>query len=769
MIQPTRTLTVRESLMATASHRLLTGLVAGLSITTLHAVDWNGSASQDWNAAANWTPSGVPNGANAVVKVATPNYAKISATMTGTPVDIIVGADAGANSRLDHVAGTGNTGNGNWMFVGRNGGTGVYNLADTAGTGGTYSGFGLGSGTMNVKGRLYVSGNSGTGSTGTLRMNTSGTLAIGAHLEIATNTSTGSFFLDAGTVTVGDWMEVGNGTGCNGTFNMSGGTVTKGGVNGLIIAANGATANATITGGSVSDTVSGANGQFRIGNAAGSNGTLNLSGTASITVANEIWVGNNAATGNFNITGGSVTNSNWVAIGRRDGTNAGGTGTVTMSGGSWTKTGDSNFIIGASGNGTMNMSGGIVDVGTSTVADRGVTWIGEQNNSIGQLTLSGTADFRTARITAAVQSGTTGTLNLDGGTARVGQITGGAGTDTVHFNGTQLIARGNQAAFVSTVDTADVKVGGLNVDTNGFNVTIPQVLTAGSPSGGVTKTGAGTLTLSGANTYTGNHTINAGKLAVTNDHAGGGSFTVAEGAKMGVIQTFDMDALDAANVTFNGATGSSLEIDLGNSSGNPTVAPLNVTGTLTLNGPVTINVTDQLPATGTIPLVSYLGSKAGTGSFVLGTLPNGVVATLNDNGSGLVSLNVVSVSLPIWDGGVNGNWNTTTANWFDLAINNFTAYTNPAPVVFDDSAAGTSDVILNDTFSPSSVLFNNSSSKPYTLTGTGKISGTTGLTKKGDGSAAISTVNDFTGPITISGGTLSVPSIANGGAASPLG
>ncbi|MEK7950784.1 beta strand repeat-containing protein [Luteolibacter soli] len=769
MIQPTRTLSVRESLMATASHRLLTGLVAGLSITTLHAVDWNGSASQDWNTAANWTPSGVPNGANAVVKVATPNYAKISADMTGTPVDIIVGADSGANSRLDHISGTGNTGNGNWMFVGRNSGTGVYNLANTAGTGGTYTGFGLGSGTMNVKGRLYVSGNSGTGSTGTVRVNTSGTLAIGAHLEIATNTSTGSFLLDAGTVTVGDWMEIGNGTGCNGTFNMSGGTLTKGGIDGIIVAANGATGNSTITGGSINSTVVGGNGQFRVGNAVGSNGTLNLSGTGSINVTNEIWVGNNAATGNFNFAGGSVTNNNWVAIGRRDGTNAGGTGTVTMTGGTWTKTGDSNFIVGASGNGTMNMSGGIVDVGTSTVADRGVTWVGEQNNVTGLLTLSGTADFRTARITLAVNSGTTGTLNLDGGIARVGQITGGAGTETVHFNGTQLIARGNQAAFVSTLNASDVKTGGLKVDTNGFNVTIPQVLTAGSPSGGVVKTGAGTLTLTGANTYTGDHTISAGKLAVTNDHLGGGSFTVAEGAKMGVIQNNDIDALDAANVTFNGATGSSLEIDLGNMFGNPTVAPLNVTGTLTLNGPVTINVTDQLPAVGTVPLVSYLGSKAGTGSFVLGSLPNGVSATLSDNGSGLVSLNVLSVSLPTWDGNVNGNWNTTTANWFDLATNNYSAYTNPAPVVFDDSAAGTTDVILNATFSPSSVRFNNSSSKPYTLTGTGKISGATGLTKQSDGTASISTANDFTGPVTISGGTLAVSSIANGGSPSPLG
>jgi len=594
MILPSQLPTVRASLMATASQSplLLTGILAGLSLTAAHAADWNGASNNDWNTPGNWNPAGVPSNAHAIINTNTPNRAIINANMSATPVDINVGSVSGANTRLDHLTGTGQTGVGNWMFVGRGGGTGVYNLANTATPGTGLTAYSTGTGSMNVRGRMIIGGENSAGSIGTANVNTSGSLVVRDNLLIgsgtATSTDTGTLNLDAGLMTTGSWTEIGRGgPNCKGYINIAGGTFRHEGINGVIIGAEGGKGYGKFTGGSFVSTVTGSNGQFRIGNNSGSAGELEVSGsTTLVDIAHEIFVGNNTgATGKLTFSGGEIKTISWVAIGRKDPTNlgAGGTGTVTMTGGTWTKTGDSNFIVGASGAGSMTMSGGIVDVGTSSVADRGITWIAEQNNCTGSLTLSGTADFRTARMTVAVNSGTTGTLNLDGGIARVGQITGGAGSDTVHFNGTELIARANQTSFVTGFTTSDVKGGGLKVNTNGFNVTIPQVLTAATPSGGVTKTGAGTLTLTGANSYTGNHTISAGKLAVTNDHAGGGSFTIADGAKMGVIQTNDLDALDAANVTFEGANGSSLEIDLGNNSGNPAVAPLNVLGTLTLN------------------------------------------------------------------------------------------------------------------------------------------------------------------------------------------
>ncbi|RYD23571.1 MAG: hypothetical protein EOP88_03625, partial [Verrucomicrobiaceae bacterium] len=766
----------RESLMATAYRHTgrLACLVAGttfLGISAARAVDWNGSTSTDWNTAANWTPAGVPAGANAIIKVSTPNFARISANITATPVDILLGLDAGSNARLDHVAGNAGTGTGNWMFVGRNGGTGVYNLAEPTGTGGTYTGMAQSTGSMTVGGRLYIGGNAGTGSTGTVNVNTTGSLAMGAHLEIGTNTSAGTLNLDAGTVSASDWIEVGNGTGCSGTLRMSGGTINKTGVNGFIVGANGSTGTATVSGGSINSTVVGGSGQFRVANNTGSNGTFKLSGTASLSVTNEIWVGNNTgATGAMEITGGTVTTNSWVAIGRKDGANVGvgGVGSVTMSAGTWTKTGDSNFIVGASGNGTMTMSGGLVSVAASATADRGITWVGETNNCTGVLTLSQTAEWRSPRITMGNVNGATGTLNLQGGTVKAGQITGGAGTANIHFDGTEIIPTGNQAEFVNNLDVADIKDGHLKVNTNGFNVTIPQVLTAGTAAGGVVKTGAGALTLSGANSYTGNHTITAGKLVVTGASTGGGSFTVANGATFGVLQTAEDDSLDTANVTLGNAGSSSLEINLGTIPGNPSAPPLNVTGSLTLNGTVTINIVDALPAQGTVPLISYVSPKAGGGSFVLGTLPNGVVAHLVDNGAGQVSLEIDSVSLPVWTGATNAKWDITTENWFDVTTGSGTLYKNPAPVLFNDDASGNTAITLDQTVSPSKVTFDNTT-LTYGITGNGKITGSTGVTKSGTNVATLGTPNDFTGGITIKGGTLGATTLANGGAPSAIG
>jgi autotransporter-associated beta strand protein/T5SS/PEP-CTERM-associated repeat protein len=546
-------------------------------------VDWNGSTSADWNTAANWDggviPTKTPGNHHARINGANP--ATISADIT-PPVDIFVGS--GASGTLNHTSGVASTGSGNWMFVGHNGGNGTYNLANTAASGGTFTGFGTGSGTMNVAGRLYIGGFAGTGSTGTVNVNTSASLAIGGQLQIGTNNSVGTLNIDAGSVTAQDWTEIGNGGGSTGNLNMSGGSLVKTGANNVIIAANGATGNATITGGRLES-----NNEFWIANATGSKGTLTLSDTGeivsgnafvvgrgtgatgfgrlimsggtitkngannfaigdgggigeatvsggTISVNNEFWVGNGTnSNGLLTLSGGTISNNSWVAIGR-----GAGQGTVDMTGGTWNKTGDSNFIIGASGSGitsTMNMSGGTVNVSPSATVNRGVTWIGEQNGVTGVLNLSGTAEFNTARITLGELAGATGNLNLNGGTLRTSQLSGGAGNANVTFNGTQIIATASQAAFIANLDTSDVGNGGVLIDSQAFTITTAQNL-AGVGTGGLTKTGSGVLTLNGTNTFNGNGTVTAGVLVGGSSGAlpgwnSSGRYTVASGAAFG--------------------------------------------------------------------------------------------------------------------------------------------------------------------------------------------------------------------------------------------
>ena len=90
-----------------------------------------------------------------------------------------------------------------------------------------------------------------------------------------------------------------------------------------------------------------------------------------------------------------------------------------------------------------------------------------------------------------------GTLNLNGGTLTItttgAAITGGA-LSTVNFNGTLLKAGASSTNWIHDIANANVGNGGAKFDTNGFDVTVPQLLVSAG-SGGLTKSGAGTLTV----------------------------------------------------------------------------------------------------------------------------------------------------------------------------------------------------------------------------------------------------------------------------------
>lgn len=128
-----------------------------------------------------------------------------------------------------------------------------------------------------------------------------------------------------------------------------------------------------------------------------------------------------------------------------------------------------------------------------------------------------------------------GTYNLNGGTLTTTAVLRGSGSATFNFNGGTLAASADNSNFVGGLTTANVRGGGAVIDTNGFNVTISQGLAhstlAGDAAtdGGLTKNGAGTLMLTGANTYTGPTTINAGTLAVASSASIGGSSSFPNG------------------------------------------------------------------------------------------------------------------------------------------------------------------------------------------------------------------------------------------------
>ena len=146
-----------------------------------------------------------------------------------------------------------------------------------------------------------------------------------------------------------------------------------------------------------------------------------------------------------------------------------------------------------------------------------------------------------------------GIINLDGGsmavTAFVRQTTAApitpttTGSTTFNLDSGTLRARGSSTSFLPALTGLQtiVEDGGAVIDTNGFNITIAEILehdaTLGPTlDGGLTKNGVGTLTLSGASTFTGPVTINAGTALATpskillgnNTGAGTGTITMAD-------------------------------------------------------------------------------------------------------------------------------------------------------------------------------------------------------------------------------------------------
>ena len=105
-----------------------------------------------------------------------------------------------------------------------------------------------------------------------------------------------------------------------------------------------------------------------------------------------------------------------------------------------------------------------------------------------------------------------------------------------------------------------------------------------------------------------------------------------------------------------------------------------------------------------------------------------------------------------WLGTASTAWDVGgAANWFDGTT--AVPFTNGSNSFFTDfSTNNTVDVTA--TVLPASVTFNNTAVN-YTLGGVGKISGTTNLTKSGNGTTIIGNSNDYTGGTVVGGGTLS--------------
>ncbi len=361
------------------------------------------------------------------------------------------------------------------------------------------------------------------------------------------------------------------------------------------------------------------------------------------------------------------------------------------------------------------------------------TWTtNNNNNSGGQIRMGGLSAFSQLNL-------------LPGGLLRPYAFINHGGLSEINFNGGTLAPLADNATFMENLSLVYVRSGGAIIDTESKNITIGQALFDGSGGGGLTKNGSGTLTLTGANTYTGNSVVNAGTLRFSPAHAGSGLITGASGGTAGFISTASGVSVAVPAVTV--ASGASLQFDFTGQSGNPGTAAAAV-GTLTASGSVAVKVSATELTPGTIPLLSYT-TFAGGGSFTVGQLPQGVVGTVTNNtATKKIELIISSVSPLLWTGLINGNWDVnTTTNW---SINaNPTVFLQGDSVCLNDSAASTS-VIITEPVSPSGVVISNTAlGYSVTTTGPGKLSGSAAVLKQGTNILTINGAHDFTGNFTL--------------------
>jgi autotransporter-associated beta strand protein len=162
-------------------------------------------------------------------------------------------------------------------------------------------------------------------------------------------------------------------------------------------------------------------------------------------------------------------------------------------------------------------------------------WVGEGASTSGTLTLAAGGSLSCGAMVLGA-SGGSGLLALSGGTLLAPSIVqDGSGTSSLYFNGGTLEATASNSQFISGLSAAYVQAGGATINSNGFKVSVSQPLLhdpalGATPDGGLLKSGAGTLVLSGSDTYTGGTRVQAGILKLTSVSALPAGSTLAVGA-----------------------------------------------------------------------------------------------------------------------------------------------------------------------------------------------------------------------------------------------
>ena len=724
--------------------------------------------------------------------------------------------------------------------------------AVTSGSGGA-GGFGAGSGGDSNGMTGGGGGGGGLGAGGAIFVQQGGSLTFAGTLAVNSN----SVFVSIG--------GAGSGTGgAGGDGSAFGAGVFLQGADGTLTFQPGAGQTQTVFNVIADQAGSGGAGSYSLVKTG--TGTLTLSGANTYSGGTTVSGGlvnfgssNNLGIGTITLDGGGLQ---WATDTSTDLSNRLG---AVGAGGATFDTNGNNVTLSSSFAGS---TGGIVKTGTGTLTLNAVTQFAgatindgtlavAADNNLGAAGSGLTFGGGTLRFNSGFSSGRAITLNAGGGTfdtngntaTLTGSISGtggltktGAGVLTLSgasdYSGSTFVGGGTLRAGAANVFSANSEslIAG-TLDLNNFGQSIGALEGNGSVilgsatlttrvdtsatfggalsglGGGLTKTGAGTMTLTGINTYTGATTINAGTLALAGGAIANSSVTVASGAtfdmtgNIGVtsIQTLAGDGtvqlggalvVSNASTEFFGAINGGGRLEIGG-------------GTLTLSGVNGYTNTTRIDDGATLAL-SGNGSIAsaasvtllGSGTFDISQVNSGAsINALVDTGNARINLGSKTLTITsdstfagvIQDGGLGGGTGgalaiTGGATQFLSGANTYTGATtiganstlrlNNAGSIATSSgvnlagagaafsiSAGTGNKTIQDLsgVAGSSVLLGNNtlsvgSANSTTFAGViDGAGGVGGLVKQGSGTLALSGTNTYTGGTTIgANGTLSL-------------
>ena len=273
------------------------------------------------------------------------------------------------------------------------------------------------------------------------------------------------------------------------------------------------------------------------------------------------------------------------------------------------------FLSGTAGSvtRTFTVGGGGADLSVLVPITNGsATTAGIRKLGAGTLTLSASNNF-----TGNTRAGD-GTLNLNNGSALF------ASTLDMHADDSGSVTFAIDTTLGGLTGSRDLNLGTrvVSIGQNGQSTTYSGVLSNGS----LTKTGTGTLTLSGgsANTYSGTTTISGGVLAL-NKTAGidaiAGNLTINNAALVSSTSNQIADTssvtMSGSNSVFNGSSFSSAAA--GNLALNETIGSLAVTGGVFFPGGSTqttgFAVTGSASFTGGAGNTNYVQNSGGLSSY----------------------------------------------------------------------------------------------------------------------------------------------------------